>query len=152
VFYDKHNIQARLAYNWRDKFLASSGGGRNPFYVEAYGQLDGSASYEFRKGLTVFVEGINLTGSNRRGHMRHDNNVTFVSPGFARYSAGVRFSFGGEAASPPPPPPVELPPPPPLPPPATQTCANGSVILATDACPVPPPPPPPPAAAPERGG
>jgi len=93
LFYDKGGIQARLAYNWRDKFLASSGGGHNPSYVEAYGQLDGSASYEFRKGYTVFVEGINLTGSSRRGHTRHVNNVTFVSPGYARYMAGVRVSF-----------------------------------------------------------
>jgi TonB-dependent receptor len=93
LFYDKGGIQARLAYNWRDKFLASSGSGRNPSYVEAYGQLDGSASYEFRKGMTVFVEGINLTGSSRRGHLRHKNNVTFVSPGYARYTAGVRIGF-----------------------------------------------------------
>ena len=66
LFYDKHGIQARLAYNWRDKFLNSSGGGANPTYTEAYGQLDGSASYEVRKGITVFAEGINLTGSKRR--------------------------------------------------------------------------------------
>jgi TonB-dependent receptor len=147
LFYDKHGIQARLAYNWRDKFLAGSG--PNPSYVEAYGQLDGSASYEFRKGMTAFVEGINLTGSSRRGHMRHTNNVTFVSPGFARYMAGVRIAFGGEPARlPPPPPPLAPPPPPPA---ATQTCADGSVILAADMCPAPPPPPPPPAAAGERG-
>jgi TonB-dependent receptor len=150
LFYDKNGIQARLAYNWRDKFLASSGSGRNPSYVEAYGQLDGSASYEFRKGITVFVEGINLTESSRRGHMRHKNNVTFVSPGFARYTAGVRFSFGGDRAPPLPPPPPMAPPLPP-PPVATQTCADGSVILATDACPAPPPAPPP-VPAPERGG
>jgi TonB-dependent receptor len=147
LFYDKHGLQARLAYNWRDKFLAGSG--PNPSYVEAYGQLDGSASYEIRKGITAFVEGINLTRSSRRGHMRNVNNVTFVSPGYARYSAGVRITFGGDAAPPPPPPPL---PPPPPPPPATQTCADGAVILATDVCPAPPPPPPPPAPAPERGG
>jgi TonB-dependent receptor len=148
LFYDKHGIQARLAYNWRDKFLAGSG--PNPSYVEAYGQLDGSASYEFRKGITAFVEGINLTGSKRRGHMRHVNNVTFVSPGYARYSAGVRIAFGGERAPPPPPPPPLAPPPPP--PAPTQTCADGSVVLATGVCPAPPPPPPPPTPAPERGG
>jgi TonB-dependent receptor len=149
LFYDKNGIQARLAYNWRDKFLQSNGGGRNPFYVEAYGQLDGNASYEFRKGLTVFVEGINLTGASRRGHTRHVNNVTFVSPGYARYMAGVRIALGGGSAPPPPPPLPPPPPPPPPPPAATQTCADGSVILATDACPLPPPPPPTPA--PERG-
>jgi len=145
LFYDKNGIQARLAYNWRDQFLA--GGGPNPSYVEAYGQLDGSASYEFRNGITAFVEGINLTGASRRGHMRHVNNVTFVSPGAARYSAGVRFAFGGAPAPPPQPPPPPLPPPPE----PTQTCADGSVILATATCPAPPPPPPP-APAPERGG
>jgi TonB-dependent receptor len=91
LFYDKKGLQARVAYNWRDKFLA--GTGPNPFYVEAYGQVDASASYEFRKGLTVFVEGINLTGSSRRGHRRHENNVFFASPGYARYTAGVRFNF-----------------------------------------------------------
>src|SRR6185295_7740534 len=145
LFFDKYGIQARLAYNWRDKFLSASG--PNPTYTEAYGQLDGSASYEVRKGITVFAEGINLTGSKRRAHMRHVNNVTFVSPGFARYSAGVRFAFGGGPRPMPPLPPAPpLPPPPPPPPapPATQTCPDGSVILAAEACPAPPPPPPPP--------
>jgi hypothetical protein len=44
-------------------------------------------------GLTGFVEAINLTGSNRRGHRRSENFVTFAQPGYARYSAGVRFTF-----------------------------------------------------------
>ena len=150
VFFDKYGIQARLAYNWRDKFLSASG--PNPTYVEAYGQLDGSASYEVRKGITVFAEGINLTGSKRRAHMRHVNNVTFVSPGAARYSAGVRFAFGGGPRPMPPLPPAPpLPPPPPPAPPATQTCPDGSVILAAEACAAPPPPPPPPPPPVERG-
>src|SRR3546814_4783139 len=82
---DKCPIQARVAWNWRDKFLA--GTGPNPFYVEAYWQIDASASWEFVPGITGFVEGINLTGEGRRGHLRHKNNVTFASPGFARYAA-----------------------------------------------------------------
>lgn len=91
LFYDKGGFQARVAYNWREKFLA--GTGANPFYVEDYGQIDASASYEFTKGLTVFGEVINLTGESRRGHRRSDRNVYFASPGYARYAAGVRFSF-----------------------------------------------------------
>src|SRR3546814_10434594 len=91
AYYDKGPIQARVAWNWRDKFLA--GTGPNPFYVEAYWQIDASASWEFVPGITGFVEGINLTGEGRRGHLRHKNNVTFASPGFARYAAGVRFAF-----------------------------------------------------------
>ena len=92
LFYDKAGMQARIAYNWRDQFLA--GTGPNPFYVEAYGQFDASASYEFMPGLTAFAEVINLTGESRRGHRRSDNNVFFASPGFARYSAGLRFALG----------------------------------------------------------
>ncbi len=91
AYYDKNGIQARVAWNWRDEFLA--GTGPNPFYTEEYWQIDASASYEFIPGFTAFVEAINLTGEGRRGHLRHKNNVTFVQPGFARYAAGVRFSF-----------------------------------------------------------
>jgi TonB-dependent receptor len=148
LYYDKNGLQARVAYNWRDEFL--SGYGFDPFYVEAYGQWDVSGSYEFREGLTAFVEGINVTSADRRGHMRANQAVFFAAPGYARYAAGLRMSFGGDRAPPPEPP---SPPPPPLPPPspATQTCADGSVILASDVCPVPPPPPPPPTPEPERG-
>ncbi|WP_447953343.1 TonB-dependent receptor [Sphingopyxis chilensis] len=91
AFYDKNGLQARVAWNWRDEFLA--GTGPNPFYTEEYWQIDASASYEFIPGFTGFVEAINLTGEGRRGHLRSKNNVTFVQPGFARYAAGVRFSF-----------------------------------------------------------
>jgi len=91
LFYDKNGLQARVAYNWRAGFL--SGYGLDPFYVDPYGQFDVSASYEFRKGLTAFVEGINITNADRRGHMRNDQTVFFANPGYARYAAGIRFSF-----------------------------------------------------------
>ena len=91
AFYDKNGIQARIAYNWRDKFYA--GGSFDPTYVEAYGQFDASASWEFIHGVTAFVEAINLTGADRRGHRRSDNFVTFSQPGSGRYSGGVRLTF-----------------------------------------------------------
>ena len=91
VFYDKGPFQARLAYNWRDQFLAGSG--PNPYYTEPYGQLDLSASADVTKNVNVFFEAINLTGASRRGHTRDDSYVTFISPGAARYSAGLRFVF-----------------------------------------------------------
>ncbi|PBN42389.1 TonB-dependent receptor [Sphingobium sp. D43FB] len=91
LFYDKKGIQARIAYNWRDKFLG--GTGPNPFYIEAYGQVDASASWQFKKGYTAFVEAINLNGASRRGHLRSENNAFFASPGYARYGAGLRVNF-----------------------------------------------------------
>ncbi len=91
LFYDKNGLQARVAYNWREEYLA--GTGPNPFYIESYGQVDASASWEFRPGFQIFGEVINLTGESRRGHRRSDRNVTFASPGYARYAAGLRFTF-----------------------------------------------------------
>ncbi|NBW75460.1 MAG: TonB-dependent receptor [Sphingomonadaceae bacterium] len=91
LYYDKNGFQARVAYNWRDGFL--SGYGFDPYYIDAYGQFDVSASWEFKKGMTVFVEGINITKADRRGHMRNDQTVFFAAPGYARYAAGFRYSF-----------------------------------------------------------
>ena len=91
LYYDKNGIQARIAYNWRAGFL--SGYGLDPFYTEPYGQFDASASWEFRKGVTVFAEGINITNADRRGHMRSNNAVYFAAPGYARYSLGLRLGF-----------------------------------------------------------
>lgn len=91
LYYDKKGLQARVAYNWRAGFL--SGYGFDPYYIESYGQFDASASYEIRKGLTVFAEGINITNADRRGHQRNNQTVFFAAPGYARYAAGVRFGF-----------------------------------------------------------
>src|SRR3546814_15775996 len=91
AYYDKGGLQARVAWNWRDEFLNTTG--PNPAYTEAYWQIDASASYEFVPGLTGFVEEINLTGESRRVHRRADHTVTSASPGFARYSPWVRLHF-----------------------------------------------------------
>ncbi|MCC6940810.1 MAG: TonB-dependent receptor, partial [Novosphingobium sp.] len=91
LYYDKNGLQGRVAYNWRGSFL--SGYGFDPFYTNGYGQFDVSASYEFKQGLTVFIEGINVTNADRSGHMRNDQTVFFSAPGYARYAAGARFKF-----------------------------------------------------------
>ena len=91
LYYDKNGLQGRVAYNWRGEFL--SGYGFDPYYVEAYGQFDVSASYDINKSFTVFAEGINITNADRRGHMRNDQTVFFAAPGYARYAAGVRVKF-----------------------------------------------------------
>jgi len=91
LYYDKNGFQARVAYNWRDGFLG--GQDSDPYYTNSYGQVDVSASYEFKNGLTVFVEGINVTESDRSGHRRAEQAKFFASAGNARYAAGARFSF-----------------------------------------------------------
>ena len=148
--FEKYGFSARLAYNWRGKFLSSvnNGGSRNPRYFEPYGTLDFSLGYDVSDNFAVSFEGVNLLGEDLRTYGRSKNQMFFAQEGHPRFYLGARYRFGGDTVVPPPPP---APPPPPPPPPATQTCPDGSVILATDVCPAPPPPPPPPPPAPERG-
>lgn len=97
AFYDKDGLQARLAYNWRDEFLAGVGQGAgtytNPTNVEAYGQLDISASYDYNDNLTIFFAGLNVLEETYNVYGRHKLQVLQVGQTGARYDIGVRYSF-----------------------------------------------------------
>jgi TonB-dependent receptor len=98
-FYEMDGFSARLAYNWRDKFIVDlvqdGGAGPGPRYIEAYAQLDVTVSYELPqvKGLTVFFNGINLTEENLRTSGRSETQVLDSIQQGARYSLGARYSF-----------------------------------------------------------
>jgi TonB-dependent receptor len=152
AIFEKHGLSARVAYNWRGKFLSSvnNGGSRNPRYFAPYGTLDASLSYDVGRNFAVSLDVQNLLSEPLRVYGRSKRQVFFAQEGHPHFQLGARYRFGGNAAPPPPPP---LAPPPP-PPPATQTCPDGSVIEVTATCaapPPPPPPPPPPATQGERG-
>ena len=85
----------RLAYNWRDKFLAGrfDGAGPNPAYVEEYGQVDMNLSYQFNENLVVALEAINLTDETQRLHGRNENQVLYATQTGPRYMLGLRYKF-----------------------------------------------------------
>lgn len=96
VYYEKHGIQLRLAYNQRDSFLQSldqPSGGSEPTFVEEYHQFDFSGSYDFTENMTVFFEGTNITGEETLKHGRYANHFLSAQDTGARYSLGVRGSF-----------------------------------------------------------
>lgn len=94
LMYDNYDIEARLAYNWRDEFLAQTGwGSGNPRYVEAYSQIDMNVTYHIIENLSVSLEGINVTGEDRRDHARNENMVISADDLGARYQVGVRYTF-----------------------------------------------------------
>ena len=98
-FYDKHGFQVRVALNWRDTYLLqlgqNQGGtfGAEPVNVDAQTQIDASASYDFNKHVTVFVEGTNLNNSTYSTHGRFSNQTLDVYSYGRRYTAGVRLHF-----------------------------------------------------------
>ena len=93
--YEKDGLQARISYNWRDKYLdeTSRGGSANPRYIEAYDQIDINVSYEIIDGLTVFAEGLNVTGENSRSHGRNYAMMWDMYDLGARYTVGGRYTF-----------------------------------------------------------
>lgn len=95
AFYDKNAWQVRLAYNWRDKFLAGrfDGAGPNPAYVEEYGQLDMNVSYEFNDNMVLSLEAINLTDETQRLHGRNERQVLYATQTGPRYMLGFRYKF-----------------------------------------------------------
>lgn len=96
-FYDKDGLQVRVAYNWRDEFLSGIIQGeyavRQPIYVEAYGQFDVNVSYDITDQITVFAEGINVTGETTRSHGRHENTALWVTQAGPRFNIGARYKF-----------------------------------------------------------
>lgn len=95
-FYDKDGIQFRVAYNWRDDFLAGIGQLRvpgEPTYTEAYGQIDINASYDINENFTVFMEGINVNDETIRQHGRASEQLTAAIQSGPRYVIGIRGKF-----------------------------------------------------------
>lgn len=91
LMYEKYGISARLAYNWRSKYLLTTSAANinRPVWSEDYGQLDGSVFYNVTKNIKMGVQGTNLL-----------NSKTFLDVGGAdrhpRYSWNItdrRFAF-----------------------------------------------------------
>ncbi|WP_213981002.1 TonB-dependent receptor [Sphingomonas sp. dw_22] len=96
--YEKGPVSARIAYNWRDKFLTGITGsgsalGNYPTYRKPYGWLDASLSVDITKQVTFTLEGSNLTRAKtdtyfdvptRRGNWEQDD---------IQVMAGVRFTL-----------------------------------------------------------
>ena len=96
AFYEDYGWSARIAYNWRDEFLAGRfdpGGLPNPVYTDEYGQWDLSVSYDVNDALTVFAEGINVTDEIQRLRGRAELQSLFVTQTGPRYMIGARYDF-----------------------------------------------------------
>ncbi|MBM3389998.1 MAG: TonB-dependent receptor [Betaproteobacteria bacterium] len=95
-FYETADYSARLAYNWRGKFLVANFGGAEgaqPLYVEPYGQFDLSVGYNWDKNLRLQFEAINLTDSYVRTHLRNENQIGSVTQLGRRFMIGARYKF-----------------------------------------------------------
>ncbi|MBU1345601.1 MAG: TonB-dependent receptor [Alphaproteobacteria bacterium] len=96
LIYDNYGISARLAYNWRDKFLTQTnrdGANRNPVFTEPFGTLDMNVSYDLTDNIAVSFEGINLTSEPVRTYGRTERQIYFAQELSPRYLLGLRARF-----------------------------------------------------------
>ncbi len=94
-FYEKGPVQVRLAYNKRGEFVQSltQSNGEGPTIVEAYKQLDLSASYDLTENISVFTEAMNLTDEYVHKRGRYKNQLLLIEDSGPRIALGVRAKF-----------------------------------------------------------
>ncbi len=95
AFYENEKVNARLAYNWRGQFLASTfdGAGPNPVYTEPYGQVDMTLGYNYSAHLSFQLDAINLNDGVQRQHSRTKEELESITQTGRRYMIGARYKF-----------------------------------------------------------
>lgn len=93
VYYEQYGFQARLAYNWRSKFLSDPDAWGGPYWISDYGQLDASMSYNISDQFTVFAEATNLTNERYWGYTKRTDQVSYLERFGTQVALGVRASF-----------------------------------------------------------
>jgi len=96
LIFEKYGVSARVAYNWRDKYLGETnrgGNDRNPVFFAPFGTVDVNISYDITENIQVSFEGINLTSESVRSYGRDTTNMWFAQELKPLYLVGARFKF-----------------------------------------------------------
>jgi TonB-dependent receptor len=93
--YENYGFSARIAYNWRDKYLSAvnRGGGHSPVFFEPFGTLDANISYDINDSFSVSLEAINILSEPIRSYGRDDNQLWFAQEQKPRVFLGARYRF-----------------------------------------------------------
>ena len=92
-FYENAHFSTRVAWNWRDEFLAGFDQFDSPVIVEDYGQLDINVTWHATQNLSVFLEGLNVTKETQRVYVRYPEQLLRGNQYGARYNLGARWRF-----------------------------------------------------------
>ena len=95
AFYENDKVNARIAYNWRGQFLASTfdGSGPNPVYTEPYGQVDMTLGYNATEHLAFTLDALNLNDGVLRQHSRTKEELESITQTGRRFMIGARYKF-----------------------------------------------------------
>lgn len=95
LFYEKAGFNARLAYNWRSKYIdeVSLDSRELDIYWDERGQLDFTTSYQINETFQLYGEASNLTNTKQNRFSGSTDRV-YEREGFGRiWQVGVRANF-----------------------------------------------------------
>ncbi|MDB6087081.1 MAG: hypothetical protein JWN43_4962 [Gammaproteobacteria bacterium] len=97
--YEKGPVSLRIAYNWRSKFYQSVYSGNtaalsnNPIFVQQYGWLDSSVTYDVSHQWSVYAQGSNLLGTRIHTFYGVETRPDAYTIDDRQYLVGFRFKF-----------------------------------------------------------
>ncbi|WP_221450572.1 TonB-dependent receptor [Pseudoteredinibacter isoporae] len=91
-YYEADGLSVRLSYNYRSEFLEFGKFLFSSRTIDAYGQLDLSASYDVNEDVSLTFDAVNLTDDEVRSYDGGFDDFTSVS-----YHNGRRFTLGVRA-------------------------------------------------------
>ena len=93
-FYENDRISARLSYNFREQYLQTTSGLQNHAeYVDDYGQIDFTSSYNINDNFSVFLDAINLNEESSYAFSEYQNLIRNYEENGRRVLFGVRGNF-----------------------------------------------------------
>lgn len=93
AFYETDVWSIRLAYNYRDEYLASPADrSGNPVFVDDSGYLDAKIVYNITENLRVYADGRNLTGEVK-SYNAGEHRLSDMQWSGREYAVGVTYQF-----------------------------------------------------------
>jgi len=96
LIYENHGLSARLAYNWRSRFLSSTyytNTSLEPIYMKSYGILDASLAYDVSRNVTLTLDMVNLLKNHLTSYYLRPTIPDESYLEDRRITAGVRVKF-----------------------------------------------------------
>jgi len=92
LFYSKDNWNARLAYNYRDAYYERVETGY-PLFVDSIARLTAKIKYRFDNGLSVYVQGNNLTDEVSYQYLGDTFRPRTTSANGRQFAVGFNYTF-----------------------------------------------------------
>ncbi|HEX7763594.1 MAG TPA: TonB-dependent receptor [Cellvibrio sp.] len=92
-YYENATFDARISYNYKDKYVEYISSDMYPVYRKAYGQTDISLGYQVTDAIKVVLEGINITDEETSAYTIDPSFPSMYEFSGRRISLGVRADF-----------------------------------------------------------